>query len=78
MKRNYWPLFFIGIFSFVFCMIVWTVKSAIAAPVIEDKSFMKKYQEVDESYNDMMTSNDVFLSNFLKELLRNIQNTKIF
>jgi hypothetical protein len=64
MKRNYWPLFFIGIFSFVFCMIVWTVKSAIAAPVIEDKSFMKKYQEVDENYNDMMTSNDVFLSKY--------------
>jgi hypothetical protein len=25
---------------------------------------MKKYQEVDENYNDMMTSNDVFLSKY--------------
>lgn len=64
MKRNYWPLFFIGLFSFVFCMIVWTVRSAIIAPVIEDKSFMKKYQYVDENYNDMMTSNDQFLSKY--------------
>lgn len=68
MKRNYWPLFFIGIFSFVFFMIVWTVKSAVSAPVIEDKSFMKKYQDVDEHYNDMMTSNEKFLSKYNFEL----------
>ena len=68
MKRNYWPLFFIGIFSFVFSMIVWTVKSAVSVPVIEDKSFMKKYQDVDENYNNMMTSNDKFLSKYDFEL----------
>lgn len=68
MKRNYWPLFFVAIFSFVFSMIVWTVHSAVSAPVIEDKSFMKKYQDVDEHYNDMMTSNDKFLSKYDFEL----------
>lgn len=68
MKRNYWPLFFIGIFGFVFSMIVWTVKSAVSVPVIEDRSFMKKYQDVDEHYNDMMTSNAVFSSKYNFEL----------
>ncbi|PUE64974.1 hypothetical protein [Arcobacter caeni] len=68
MKRNYWPIFFIGIFTFVFSMIVWTVKSAVSLPVIEDHSFMKKYQDVDKDYNDMMTSNSVFLSKYNLEL----------
>jgi hypothetical protein len=71
MKRNYWPLFFIGIFGFVFSMIVWTVKSAVSVPVIEDRSFMKKYQDVDEHYNDMMTSNAVFSSKYNFELTVN-------
>ena len=71
MKRNYWPLFFIGIFGFVFSMIVWTVKSAVSVPIIEDKSFMKKYQDVDEHYNDMMTSNAAFLSKYNFELMVN-------
>ena len=68
MKRNYWPVFFIGIFTFVFSMIVWTVKSAVILPVIEDHSFMKKYQDVDENYNDMMTLNNIFLSKYNLEL----------
>ena len=68
MKRNYWPIFFIGIFTFVFSMIVWTVKSAVSLPVIEDHSFMKKYQDVDENYNNMMTSNNLFLSKYNFEL----------
>lgn len=71
MKRNYWPLFFIAIFSFVFSMIVWTVKSAVSVPVIEDKSFMKKYQDVDANYNDMMISNERFLSKYDFELYLN-------
>jgi hypothetical protein len=68
MKRNYWPLFFIGIFSFVFSMIIWTIMSATKAPVIEDKSFMKKYQDVDDNYNTMMDSNKLFLSKYDLEL----------
>lgn len=64
MKRNYWPLLFIGIFSFTFGMIIWTIKSAVSVPVIEDNSFMKKYQDVEESYNDMMDSNVIFRSKF--------------
>ena len=35
-------VFFIGIFSFVFSMIIWTIMSAVSVPVIEDRSFMKK------------------------------------
>ncbi|WP_368029082.1 hypothetical protein [Arcobacter sp. s6] len=64
MKRNYWPLLFIGIFSFTFGMIIWTIKSAVSVPVIEDKSFMKKYQDVEEHYNDMMDSNVLFRSKY--------------
>lgn len=63
-KRNYWPLFFIGIFSFVFYMIIWTIVQSTKAPVIEDKSFMQKYQYVDEHYNTMMKANQDFLSKY--------------
>ncbi|MDY3201600.1 MAG: hypothetical protein AB7S49_12535 [Arcobacter sp.] len=71
MKRNYWPLFFIGIFSFVFSMIIWTVRSATSLPVIEDHSFMKKYQDVDENYNNMMDSNSLFLRKYNFEFYLN-------
>lgn len=71
MKRNYWPLFFIGIFSFVFSMIIWTIMSAVSVPVIEDRSFMKKYQDVDENYNNMMDSNSAFLDKYSFELYLN-------
>lgn len=64
MKRNYWPLFFIAIFSFVFSMIIWTVKSAMSVPVIEDRSFMQKYQDVDENYNNIMKSNAIFQAKY--------------
>lgn len=71
MKRNYWPLFFIGIFGFTFAMIIWTIKSAVSVPVIEDKSFMKKYQDVDDHFNEMMDSNKLFLSKYDFELTLN-------
>jgi len=71
MKRNYWPLFFIGIFSFTMGMIVWTIMSAVKVPVHEDRSFLKKYQEVDSSYNDIMISNKVFLSKYDVEFMLN-------
>ena len=71
MKRNYWPLFFIGIFGFTFAMIIWTIKGAVSLPVIEDKSFMKKYQDVDDHFNEMMDSNKLFLSKYDFELTLN-------
>ena len=71
MKRNYWPLFFIGIFGFTFAMIIWTIKSAVSVPVVEDKSFMKKYQDVDDHFNEMMDSNKLFLSKYDFELTLN-------
>lgn len=64
MKRNYWPLFFIGIFSFVFSMIIWTIVQTSEASLDEDRSFMKKYQDVDEHFNAMMESNQKFLSKY--------------
>ena len=71
MKRNYWPLLFIGIFSFTLVMIIWTIRSAINVPVIEDQSFMKKYQEVDDNYNNMMDSNTLFNSKYNLEFFIN-------
>lgn len=71
MKRNYWPLLFIAIFGFTLVMIIWTVRSAINVPVLEDQSFMKKYQEVDDTYNNMMDSNVLFKSKFDLELYIN-------
>lgn len=71
MKKNYWPLFFIGIFGFVFSMIVWTIVKTASVPIAEDESFMKKYQDVDENYNKMMDSNNLFLSKYNLELVIN-------
>lgn len=56
-KRNYWPLFFIGIFSFAFSMIVWTINSASKVPVHKDESFLSSYHDVDRDYNKIATSN---------------------
>ncbi|AXK48214.1 hypothetical protein CRU87_01070 [Aliarcobacter trophiarum LMG 25534] len=67
-KRNYWPLFFIAIFAFTVYMIIWTIYKATQAPVIEDRSFMQKYQYVDENYNSIMTSNINFLEKYSLEL----------
>ncbi len=64
MKRNYWPLFFIGIFSFVFAMIVWTIYSAAKVPVYEDKTFLKSYQDLNDHFNDVVASNAVFLKKY--------------
>lgn len=60
MKRNYWPLFFIGIFSFVFSMIVWTIYSASKVPVHNDMSFLSTYHDIDRDYNKMAFSNVEF------------------
>ena len=52
-------------------MIVWTIKSASSISLAADKSFMKKYQDVDEHYNEMMESNKQFLSKYDFEMLIN-------
>ncbi|WP_122893570.1 hypothetical protein [Arcobacter peruensis] len=64
MKRNYWPLFFIGIFLFTFSLIVWTIVSAVKTPVSDDKSFLRSYQDVDANYNDIIISNQKFLEKY--------------
>lgn len=64
MKRNYWPLFFIGIFSFTFGMIVWTIMSAIKVPVNEDEAFLTRYHSLDRDYNNIIASNNLFLSKY--------------
>jgi hypothetical protein len=64
MKRNYWPVFFVTIFSFVFCMIVWTVHSAVTNPVNEDETFLKSYHELDGEFNEIVEANQKFLSKY--------------
>lgn len=71
MKRNYWPLFFIGIFSFTFGMIVWTIITTSKANLDEDRSFLKKYQEVDENFNTIMFSNEKFSEKYILEFYVN-------
>lgn len=71
MKRNYWPLFFIAIFGFTFYMIVWTIYSAVKVPVQEDDAFFKKYQDVDENYNEIINSNNKFLSKYDFKIILN-------
>lgn len=64
MKRNYWPLFFIGIFSFTFSMIVWTIYSATQVPVHEDETFLMSYHDLKENYNDVVESNQKFVKKY--------------
>ncbi|AXX91317.1 hypothetical protein CPU12_03460 [Malaciobacter molluscorum LMG 25693] len=64
MKRNYWPLFFICIFSFTLLMIVWTIHNTLKVPVNEDDAFLRKYQDIDENFNDVVTSNHIFLKKY--------------
>ena len=59
-KRNYWPLLFIGIFSFTFSMIIWTIYSATQVPVHEDETFFMRYHDLKENYNNVVESNQVF------------------
>lgn len=70
-NRNYWPLLFIGLFSFTFSLIVWTVYSAVNTPVYEDKTFLKSYQFVDENFNDIIASNKDFKSKYDLEVMIN-------
>ena len=67
-KRNYWPLYFIAICAFTVYMIIWPIYKATQVPVVEDRSFMQKYQYVDENYNNIMTSNINFLEKYSLEL----------
>lgn len=60
MKRNYWPLFFIAVFSLAFSMIVWTIYSATKVPVHEDQTFLKSYQDLKDNFNDVVTANEEF------------------
>lgn len=64
MKRNYWPLLFIAIFSFSFGMIIWTIKSAVKVPVHNDETFMSTYHDVDRDYNKIVESNNNFQKKF--------------
>ena len=59
-KYHLWLLFFFVIFFYTFGMIVWTIKSAVDTPVYEDRSFMAKYQDVDDNYNRMVIANVKF------------------
>lgn len=70
-KRNYWPLFFIGIFSFTFAMIVWTIYSAVKVPVHEDQAFLKSYHDLDKDYNTIVESNKAFNDKYTFELTIN-------
>ncbi|NQY52558.1 MAG: hypothetical protein HRT42_03190 [Campylobacteraceae bacterium] len=63
-KRNYWPLFFIGIFTFTLGMIFWTIKSAINTPVNEDETFLVSYHHLDENFNNIMASNEEFKKSY--------------
>lgn len=64
MKRNYWPLLFIGLFTFTLGMIVWTIVSAVKTPVHEDKTFLESYQKVDDKFNEILESNEAFKSKY--------------
>lgn len=68
MKRNYWPLLFIGIFSFTLYMIIWTIYNSTQSPVYQDESFLNSYQHVDKGFNEIALSNQEFLKKYDFEL----------
>jgi hypothetical protein len=45
-------------------MAVWTIDKVSGTPISEDRSFMGKYQDVDENINEIMTNNLKFLSRY--------------
>lgn len=59
-NRNYWPLLFISIFVFTIGMIIWTIYSAVKVPVNEDETFLQRYHNLDESFNEYIASNKTF------------------
>lgn len=73
MKRNYWPLLFIGIFSFTLYMIIWTIYNATKSPVYQDESFLNSYQHVDKGFNEIAFANKNFLNKYDFELKINDQ-----
>lgn len=73
MKRNYWPLLFIGIFSFTLYMIIWTIYNSTQSPVYQDQSFLNSYQNVDGNFNEIAFSNQNFLEKYDFELKVNEQ-----
>lgn len=75
-KRNFWPLLFIGLFSFTLSMIIWTIYSAVNTPVHEDETFLKSYQDLDEHFNDVVNSNKAFSSKYNFQIVFN--NNKKF
>lgn len=77
MKRNYWPFFFMGIFGFTFAMIVWTVYSATKVPVHKDDSFLSTYANVDEDFNKIVFSNELFKSKYDISILLNGKPVKL-
>ena len=70
-KYHFWLLFFFLIFSYTFSMIVWTIKSAVDTPVYEDRSFMEKYQDVDDHYNRMVIANTKFNARYETKVVIN-------
>lgn len=71
MKRNYWPLLFISIFSFTLGMIIWTIMSAIKVPVHEDEAFLISYHDLDRDFNDVVESNNKFKAKYDFKILIN-------
>ena len=70
-KYHFWLLFFFVIFFYTFGMIIWTIKSAVDTPVYEDRSFMEKYQDVDDNYNNMFISNVKFNARYETKVVIN-------
>jgi len=70
-KYHFWLLLFFSIFGFTFSMIIWTIKSAVNTPVYEDRSFMEKYQDVDDDFNKMVLLNRKFNARYETKVMIN-------
>jgi hypothetical protein len=72
-KRNLWPLLFIGIFSFTFSMIIWTIVSTSKAHIVQDQSFNSSYHKIDRGYNEIYKSTQELKSKYNVKVIINKQ-----
>ena len=76
-KINLWPLLFISIFGFALYMIGWTIYNSSHADFASDDSFMQKYHDVDEKYNEIVIQSEKFRSKYKLDMVSNSKNISL-
>jgi len=65
---KFWPYMILGFLAIGITLGVWTIKSTISLPVHESNEYMKKYQDADNSANEIIEAENLFDSKYNLEL----------